>query len=133
MSTIIYCKNTSNDKHSFYLRAYGEDYFMFTQKYRSGVEARFGKGLELDEALNRGIRNHIVRKTAEKILSGIIVLERENNMIFLNKRAKKRQNKPSARNRWEGRIVCDETTYEDDKANYQPNINNVMFAANISF
>ena len=89
MMNKVYCKMNSKGQHTFFLRAFGEDYYLFSQKFNKKVDLRFGKGMCIDEALNRGVNNHIIRKTAEKILHYLGVVEKENNVIFLEKRARK--------------------------------------------
>lgn len=78
MTPFIFCKDT-NGKHSFYVNCEGEEYYLFTQKYKTGVEKFFGQGVPLSRALNkeRGSRNEAVLKTMLKLPSHLRYIEKE--------------------------------------------------------
>ena len=112
MNPRIYCTNDAKGRHVFFVKAYGKQYRLFSQKYRTSVQARFAGGLALDKALS-GARNFAVCKTAEKILSAIRSLEREENIVLLDRRATK-CGKKSAQDRQSGRT-------------YRPDVESVLF------
>lgn len=101
MNPRIYCTKDAKGQHVFFVKAYGEQYCLFSQKYRTSVQARFAGGLALDKALS-GVRNFAVCKTAEKILSAIRSLEREENIVLLDRKATK-CGRNSAQDRQSGR------------------------------
>ncbi|MBO4694599.1 MAG: hypothetical protein J5656_01560 [Clostridia bacterium] len=82
----VYCKPNIKGQDVFFIRSNGEDYYLFKQHHRECVENRFSLGLSIDEALERGLNDPVLRKTAEKLKVFIPKCERENNMIFMNKR-----------------------------------------------
>ena len=51
MKTMIYCEPTQQGVHSFYLVPGGEEYFLFSQKYRKGVQKYFSRGVSLDDSM----------------------------------------------------------------------------------
>jgi hypothetical protein len=52
MRTVIYCRPTAKGVHSFYLLTGEEEFFLFNQAYRKGVEKYYGKGVFLNDAMN---------------------------------------------------------------------------------
>lgn len=85
----VYCRPNNKGQDVFFIRSNGEDYYLFAQNRRGCVENRFGVGLSIDEALDCGLNNMILRKTAEKIKVYIPKCERDNNMIFMKKRSRR--------------------------------------------
>lgn len=49
MKIKIYCKPTDKGVHSFYLVMDNDEFFLFSQAYRKGVEEYYGKGVRIDE------------------------------------------------------------------------------------
>ena len=84
----VYCRRNNNDD-LFFIRSNNENYYLFKQNRKSCVENRFETGLGIDEALDCGLKNPTLRKTAEKIKHYISKCEKENNMIFFEKRWRK--------------------------------------------
>ena len=41
----IYCKATAKGVHSFFPTAEGNEYYLFSQNYRKGVQEYFGRGV----------------------------------------------------------------------------------------
>lgn len=87
MRTRIYCVPASDGKHHFYMTADWKDYYLFTQNYRKGVQNYFGKGISLDEALDRskGSRDAMVIHTMEKLPMYIRYIEKENKIAVLER------------------------------------------------
>ena len=91
MDKIIHCVNTSHGALSFYVKAYGETHFLFSQKYKSGVIGYFGNGVSIDAALDfsRANGNTAVLHTMEKLPIYIRYVEREYSLDILRKTAQK--------------------------------------------
>lgn len=51
MKIKIYCKPTDKGVHSFYLVMDNDEFFLFSQAYRKGVEEYYGKGVRIDESM----------------------------------------------------------------------------------
>ena len=103
MAPFIFSKNTEKGKHSFYLSFNGNDYFLFTQKYRVSNKDYFGNKVFLDDALNHSLsKSHSVRKTMTKLIPYIRYVEQEYGIEVLRKTIKnnkrKLNNKPNVRN-----------------------------------
>ena len=45
MKDMIYCKRTDCGFHSFYLVVNGQEYYLFRQNYRKGVQKYYGDGV----------------------------------------------------------------------------------------
>ena len=91
MMIIIDCERTNNGMHDFYLKQNGEEYYLFTQKYRKGVDAFFRNGVSLEKAQNRkkAKRDTAILRTMDKIPMYIRHAEKRNNIIALNKTGEK--------------------------------------------
>ncbi len=79
MRTMIYCKPTDKGVHSFYLVSGNEEYFLFSQSYRKGVEEYFGKGVCIDDSLKHS-RAHFdtaICRTMDKIPMYVKYVEKE--------------------------------------------------------
>lgn len=79
MKTTIYCKPTDKGVHSFYLTVGNEDFFLFSQDYRKGVEEYYGKGVRIDESMkySRAHNDSAITRTMDKIPMYIKYVERE--------------------------------------------------------
>lgn len=95
MKTRIYCETTAKGEHSFYLWANGEEYYLFRQDYRKGVQLYFHNGIRLDEAFDfsktRG--DNAVIHTLCKIPGHIKYIEREYGITLLKQTKKRNQRK----------------------------------------
>ena len=92
MTTKVYCKTTQKGLHSFYLFTEGDEYFLFSQKYRKGVQNYFGKGgVYLDQARNfaKSNRDTAIVKTMNKLPVYIRYIEKEYDIAVLNQTKKR--------------------------------------------
>lgn len=91
MKTTIYCKPTSQGIHSFYLKNGNEEYFLFCQSFRKGVQDYYGCGVHLDKARDYSKSNHdeAIRRTMTKLPIYIKYIEKEYGVTILNKTKKK--------------------------------------------
>ncbi len=91
MKTAIYCRPTAKGVHSFYLIIGDDEFFLFSQSYRRGVEDYYGRGVRIDEAINysRAHRDSAITRTMDKIPMYVKYIEREYDVEVL-KRTKKR-------------------------------------------
>ena len=91
MNSIIKAKTTRNGL-SFYLNHEGKEYYLFSQRYHTGVRKAFVFGVLLNEALSYSNYNDFcVRKTASKFRSHIKYIEKEYNVKVLDETIKKSQ------------------------------------------
>jgi len=88
----ICCVLSDQGKHSFYLRAGGNKYYLFTQKYRKSVECYYGEGVPLDNAIDFGKsrRDNAIVRTMRKLPMYIRYVEKENGIAVLNKTKRQR-------------------------------------------
>ena len=93
MKTTIYCKPTDKGIHSFYLLVGTEEFFLFSQAYRKGVEAYYGKGVRIDESMkySRAHNDSAITRTMDKIPIYVKYIEKEYDIEVL-KKTKKRSN-----------------------------------------
>lgn len=84
---IIYCINGKNKDLHFFLRNGREEYYLFTQPYRRGVNSYYAKGVELNKALDHSRGNHdtALIKTMNKLPRYIIYIEKEYGIQVFNK------------------------------------------------
>ena len=94
MKNKIYCKTTGKGQQSYYLTVNGEDYFLFTQKFRRSNKEFFANGVTIDEALNwAGQRSESVIRTMRKLPSYISFVESEYGISVLKKTKKRQENR----------------------------------------
>ena len=91
MKTFISCKATAKGVHSFYMTFGGEDFFLFNQNYRRGVEEFYANGVELNQAMRISLAHHdsAIIRTMEKLPSYIKYIEKEYGIAVLNQTIKK--------------------------------------------
>ena len=79
MKTTIYCKPTSKVIHSFYLLIGTEEFFLFSQAYRKGVEDFYGRGVHIVESMNysKAHKDSAVIRTMKKIPMYVRYVEKE--------------------------------------------------------
>lgn len=79
MKTTIYCKPTSKGVHSFYLLIGIEEFFLFSQAYRKGVDEYYGRGVQIDESINyaKAHNDSAVIRTMRKIPMYVRYVEKE--------------------------------------------------------
>lgn len=79
MKTTIYCKPTAKGVHSFYLMVGTEEFFLFSQAYRKGVEEYYGRGVRIDESMkySRAHNDSAITRTMDKIPMYVKYIEKE--------------------------------------------------------
>ena len=92
MKTNVYCLTTDKGIQSFYLEAYGETHYLFSQNFRRGVKEYFGQGVNLDDAMDysRAKNNYSVVHTMRKLPSYIKYIEKEHDIEVLRSTARKK-------------------------------------------
>ena len=94
MRTEIYCKPIEKGFHSFYLVIGTEEFFLFSQAYRKGVEKYYCSGVLLDEAINhsKAHKDSAITRTMNKIPMYIRYIEKEYDLEVLEKTKRSNQN-----------------------------------------
>lgn len=79
MRSLIFCRSTGHNIHSFYLSSGGRNYFLFTQRFRRGTHTYYSGGVPIDAAIDfsRAHRNTAVEMTMDKIPMYIRYIEKE--------------------------------------------------------
>jgi len=79
MKTTIYCKPTAKGVHSFYLIVGTEEFFLFSQAYRKGVEEYYGRGVRINESMkySRAHNDSAITRTMDKIPMYVKYIEKE--------------------------------------------------------
>ena len=83
--TKIYCKERKN-MHDFYISVDRNDYYLFSQKYKTGVDNYYKGGVQLDKGIRHGIgrTDCAIHRTMDKLKKQIRYIEQEYNLIILN-------------------------------------------------
>ena len=91
MKTTIYCKPTDKGVHSFYLIMGSDEFYLFSQSYRKGVEEYYGRGVRIDEAIkySRAHRDSAIIRTMDKIPMYVKYVEREYDIRVLDSTKKR--------------------------------------------
>ncbi len=91
MKSTIYCTPTDKGIHTFYLVAAGQEYYLFRQNYRRGVNDYFCDGVNLDRALDfsKARRDEAIVKTMRKIPVYIKYIEKCYGIEILRATAKR--------------------------------------------
>lgn len=84
--TMIYCQER-NGMHEFYMTLDRNEYYLFSQKYRVGVDKFYRKGVQLDKGIKHGIgrTDYAIHQTMDKVKRHIRYIEKEYNLIILDK------------------------------------------------
>ncbi len=79
MNTIVYCKPTAKGVHSFYLTVGTEEFFLFNQAYRKGVEEYYRRGVRINESMkySRAHNDTAIIRTMNKIPLYVKYIEKE--------------------------------------------------------
>lgn len=105
MKAIIYCKRSERGMHNFYLRTNGEEFYLFSQNFRKGVQEYFGYGVYLERACDysKSRKDAAIMKTMDKIPMFIKYIEKESGILVFEQTKKK----ASARTqRYTGVVAC---------------------------
>lgn len=94
MKAKIYCESTDRGIHSFYLTVGGQEYYLFSQNYRRGVQEHFGKGVSIDLSMNysRTHRDDALIRTMTKIPMHVNYIEKEYGIEVFEQTKKKNGN-----------------------------------------
>ena len=105
----IYSRITAKGEQSLYLKAYGKEYYLFSQNYRKSVRNYYSTPVCLDRALDFTLgTGAAVRKTMEKLRIYIPYVEREYGLCVLDKTRKMKRQHPNKT----GRRICGYDAYE---------------------
>ncbi len=91
MKTTIYCKPTEKGIHSFYLIVGNEEFYLFSQAYRKGVENYYGKGVRIEESMrySRAHNDSAITRTMDKIPMYVRYVEKEYDVVVFEKTKRK--------------------------------------------
>ena len=69
MKTMIYCETVEHGVHAFFMRDRGEEYYLFSQDYRKGVQEYYSRGVLLDDSINfsKSRKDNAIIRTMSKI------------------------------------------------------------------
>ena len=101
MKAYVYCKPTAKGIHSFYLVFEGENYFLFSQKYRKGVQRYFSSGVSLRQVFDIRTAHYdeAIIRTMKKLPVYLRRAEKENYIAVLDQTIAKER-------RWNGSRVA---------------------------
>ncbi len=86
----IYCKTTAKGIQSYYVTVEGEDYYLFSTKYRKSNKEFFSKGVDIERAQDFSASvSTSVRKVMEKLPAYLEYIEKEYDVTIFSNRAKK--------------------------------------------
>lgn len=99
MKAKIFCRINEKGHHSFYLSTSDDQYYLFQQDYRRGVNEYYKNGVSLDQAISfsHSHKDNAIIRTMEKIPMYIKYIEKEYAIAVLDKTAKKNNNYKRAR------------------------------------
>lgn len=94
MKVMIYCEPNKHGVHSFYLVTGGQEYYLFSQGYRKGVQEYFSKGVSINEPMNysKTHNDSAIVRTMTKIPMYVKYVEKEYEIEVFEK-TKKRNSK----------------------------------------
>lgn len=84
--TRIYCSR-NDGMHDFYITLGQQEYYLFSQKYRAGVDRFYKGGVPLDKGISHGIgrTDYAIHHTIDKIKRHIRYIEQEHSVEILEK------------------------------------------------
>lgn len=84
--TKIYCQER-NGMHEFYMTLDKSDYYLFSQKFRVGVDNFYKKGVLLDKGIKHGIgkTDCAIHRTMDKVKRHIRYIEQEYELVILDR------------------------------------------------
>lgn len=94
MKTKVCCEVSARGVHTFFLIHNGQEYYLFNQNYRKGVQQYYAKGVSLDEAINfsKSRRDSSVVRTMSKIPMYIKSVEKEYGIQIFEQTKRKNKN-----------------------------------------
>ena len=88
----VICESPPGQGLLFYLEVDGNRYFLFNQRYRSGIERYFAKGVSLSNVLaNKTNGDVCVKKVVSKLPTYIRYIEKEFDIAVLDQTIKKQR------------------------------------------
>lgn len=93
MKAEIYCKPADKGIHSFYLVLGAEEFFLFSQAYRKGVDDYYRGGVFLNDAINysKAHKDCAITRTMSKIPTYVRYIEKEYDVKVLEKTKRSNQ------------------------------------------
>lgn len=100
MQKTIYCKQIEYGRHDFFLKDDAGEHYLFSQRYRTGVDNYYRAGVSVDAALDftRANEDHMVLHTMEKLPVYLRYIQKECDVKVFRKRGTRRGK--SSRRRW---------------------------------
>ena len=91
MKTTIYCKPTDKGVHSFYLIVGANEFFLFSQAYRKGVDEYYGRGVRIEESMkySKAHNDSAITRTMDKIPMYVRYIEKEYDIEVFEKTKRK--------------------------------------------
>ena len=91
MKSTVYCTLTDKGVHTFYLVAEGQEYYLFRQNYRRGVNNFFRDGVNIDRAIDFSKARHddALIRTMQKLPMYIKYIEKCYGVEVLRATAKR--------------------------------------------
>lgn len=79
MKPKVYCIPTEKGIHSFYLKVGKDQFYLFSQAYRRGVDNYYGKGVYINQALmhSKAHNDSAIIRTMDRIPVYIRFIEKE--------------------------------------------------------
>ena len=93
MRTEICCRSTAKGVHSFYLLVGKNEYFLFNQAYRKGVDKYYAQGVHISDAMKHARAHHdaAIIRTMNKIPMYVGYVEKEYDIRVLDKTKKRHE------------------------------------------
>lgn len=90
MKTTIYCKTTDKGNHSFYLMIGNDEFFLFSQAYRKGVDEYYGRGVRIEESMkySKAHNDSAITRMMDKIPMYVRYIEKEYDIEVFEKTKK---------------------------------------------
>ena len=88
MKPIIYCKNVEHGKLHFYLKAEGEEHYLFNRGYNGLASRYYSNGVSIDKALSK-TSSPMLNEISDKLPSILRYIEKEYGVSVLKSTFKK--------------------------------------------
>lgn len=81
----IYCTERKG-MHDFYIIVEKENFYLFSQKYKTGVDKYYRNGVQLNKGIRHGIgkTDCAIHRTMDKLKKNIRYIEKEYDVVILN-------------------------------------------------
>ena len=83
--TKIYCKEEKRGQHEFYIVVDKDEYYLFSQNYRAGVDSYYRGGVQLNKGICHGMgkTDCAIHRTMDKLKKQIRYIEQEYDLAIL--------------------------------------------------